>query len=117
MGLIERLSDIEQIVIGAEHGIPVFVRQVAEVKMGMPSGPAPSSKAPKRPGRVVARYGVSTIDDQPSKRRSRPSKPGCPRGSASCPSTTARTIARAVDTLKRALLEETLIVTLAHMSF
>src|SRR5919198_1774554 len=34
LGLIERLSDIEQIVIGAENGIPVFVRQVAAVKIG-----------------------------------------------------------------------------------
>src|SRR5713101_3415118 len=34
LGLIERVSDIEHIVVGAENGIPIFVRQVAEVKIG-----------------------------------------------------------------------------------
>ena len=39
LGLIENISDIEHIVIGAENGVPLFVRQVAEVKSAMPSGP------------------------------------------------------------------------------
>src|SRR5262249_52866526 len=30
LGLIEHLSDIENIAVGAENGIPIFVRQVAE---------------------------------------------------------------------------------------
>jgi len=34
LGLIERLSDIEQVVVGAEHGVPIFVRQVADVRVG-----------------------------------------------------------------------------------
>ena len=34
-------SDIEQVVIGAENGVPIFLRQVAAVKSAMPSGPVP----------------------------------------------------------------------------
>src|SRR4029450_9743747 len=34
LGLIENVHDIEHIVIGAENGVPIFVRQVAEVKIG-----------------------------------------------------------------------------------
>src|SRR5436853_3335586 len=34
LGLITRLSDIEDIVVGAENGIPIFVRQAAAVKIG-----------------------------------------------------------------------------------
>src|SRR5215813_5288569 len=34
LGLIERPGDIEQIVIGADNGVPIYVRQVADVKVG-----------------------------------------------------------------------------------
>src|SRR6266849_5059807 len=34
LGLIKSVEDIERIVIGAENGIPIFVRQVADVKIG-----------------------------------------------------------------------------------
>src|SRR5262245_28799458 len=64
LGLIERLSDIEQIVIGAENGIPVFVRQVAAVHIGDAFRASALVKGTEEAvgGVVVARYGVSTID-------------------------------------------------------
>src|SRR5207247_7083891 len=34
LGLIEGVKDIEQVVVGAEGGVPIFVRQVADVKIG-----------------------------------------------------------------------------------
>src|SRR5437870_9124287 len=34
LGLIESVKDVEQVVVGAEHGVPIFVRQVADVKLG-----------------------------------------------------------------------------------
>ena len=34
LGLVERASDLEQVVIGADNGVPIFVRQVADVKVG-----------------------------------------------------------------------------------
>src|SRR5438094_311415 len=34
LGLIESVQDIEQILVGGEGGVPIFVRQVADVKIG-----------------------------------------------------------------------------------
>src|SRR5213593_3928790 len=34
LGLLERTEDLEQIVIGAENGVPIYVRQVAAVQVG-----------------------------------------------------------------------------------
>jgi len=64
LGLIERLSDIEQIVIGAENGIPIFVCQVAAVQVGdaFRASALVKGTAEAVGGVVVARYGVSTID-------------------------------------------------------
>jgi Cu(I)/Ag(I) efflux system membrane protein CusA/SilA len=64
LGLIENVHDIEQIVIGAENGIPIFVRQVAEVKIGDAFRASALVKGAEEAvgGVVVARYGVSTID-------------------------------------------------------
>src|SRR5437870_13421309 len=64
LGLITRLSDIEDIVVGAENGIPIFVRQVAEVKIGDAFRASALVKGTDEAvgGVVVARYGVSTID-------------------------------------------------------
>ena len=121
LGLIERLSDIEQIVIGAENGIPIFVRQVAEVKVGDAFRASALVKGTEEAvgGVVVARYGVSTIDViNRVKEKITALAAGLPPG-VRIVSFYDRSdlIARAVDTLKHALLEETLIVTLAHMVF
>ena len=121
LGLIERLSDIEQIVIGAENGIPVFVRQVAEVKTGDAFRASALVKGTEEAvgGVVVARYGVSTIDVITRvKAKIAALEAGLPRGVTIVPFyDRSDLIARAVDTLKHALLEETIIVTLAHIVF
>src|SRR5207249_2672549 len=70
-------------------------------------------------GVVVARYGVSTIEviDR-VKAKITALAAGLPRGVTIVPFyDRSDLIARAVHTLKRALLEETLIVTLAHIVF
>src|SRR5262245_15936746 len=121
LGLIERLSDIEQIVIGAENGIPIFVRQVAEVKIGDAFRASALVKGTDEAvgGVVVARYGVSTIDViNRIKEKITALEAGLPPGVRIVPFyDRSDLITRAVDTLKRALLEETLIVTLAHLVF
>ncbi len=50
LGLIERVSDIEQIVIGAENGAPIFLRQVAdgEDRRRLPGGCARRRARKKR---------------------------------------------------------------------
>jgi Cu(I)/Ag(I) efflux system membrane protein CusA/SilA len=121
LGLIERVSDIEQIVIGAENGVPIFVRQVAEVKIGDAFRASALVKGGEETvgGVVVARYGVSTIDViNRIKEKIKAITAGLPPGVTIVPFyDRSDLIARAVDTLKRALLEETLIVTLAHLVF
>ena len=121
LGLIERLSDMEQIVISAENGIPIFVRQVAEIKIGDAFRASALVKGTDEVvgGVVVARYGVSTIDViHRIKEKITAIEAGLPSGVRIVPFyDRSDLIARAVDTLKRALLEETLIVTLAHIVF
>ena len=121
LGLIENVSDIEHIVIGAENGVPIFVRQVAEVKIGDAFRASALVKGTEEAvgGVVVARYGVSTIDviDR-VKAKLQAIAAGLPPGVRVVPFyDRSGLISRAVDTLKHALLEETIIVTLVHIVF
>ncbi len=64
LGLIESAKDLEQVVIGADNGVPIFVRQVADVKVGDAFRTAALVKGDTEAvgGVVVARYGVSTVE-------------------------------------------------------
>jgi Cu(I)/Ag(I) efflux system membrane protein CusA/SilA len=64
LGLIESAKDLEQVVIGGDNGVPIFVRQVADVKIGDAFRTAALVKggAEAVGGVVVARYGVSTVE-------------------------------------------------------
>jgi Cu(I)/Ag(I) efflux system membrane protein CusA/SilA len=121
LGLIERVSDLEQMVIGAENGVPVFLRQVAAVKIGDAFRANALVKGTEESvgGVVVARYGVSTVDviDR-VKAKIRAVQAGLPPGVVIVPFyDRSELIGRAVDTLKRALIEEIVIVTLMHVVF
>src|SRR5262245_31209452 len=121
LGLIERLSDIEHIVVGAENGIPIFVRQVAEVKIGDAFRASALVKGTEEAvgGVVVARYGVSTVDViNRVKEKLQALQAGLPRGVTVVPFyDRSGLIERAVATLKHALIEETTIVTLINIVF
>ena len=121
LGLIERTSDVEQIVIGAENGVPIFLRQVAEVKIGDAFRASALVKGTEEAvgGVVVARYGVSTVDViRRVKAKLKALEAGLPPGVAIVPFyDRSGLIDRAVETLKRALIEEILIVTLIHLVF
>src|ERR671925_638568 len=121
LGLIERVSDIEQIVVGAENGVPIFVRQVAEVKIGDAFRASALVKGTEEAvgGVVVARYGVSTVDViNQVKEKIKALQAGLPPGVTIVPFyDRAGLIERAVDTLKHALIEETMIVTLVNIVF
>src|SRR5919201_51760 len=64
LGLIENTRDLEDVVVGAENGVPIFVRQVATVKIGDAFRAAALVKGHDEAvgGVIVARYGVSTVD-------------------------------------------------------
>src|SRR5881296_3613116 len=121
LGLIESVRDLEQVVVGAEHGVPIFVRQVADVKLGDAFRVAALVKGTQEAvgGVVVARYGVSTVGViERIKEKIRALEPGLPPG-VRIVSFYDRSalIERAVQTLKRALIEETIVVTLVNMLF
>src|SRR5437763_10024145 len=121
LGLIERLSDIEQIVIGAENGIPIFVRQVAAVKIGDAFRASALVKGTEEAvgGVVVARYGVSTVDViKRVKEKIQALQSGLPPGVKIVPFyDRSALIERAVHTLRRALVEETIVVTIVNIIF
>src|SRR5256884_9443323 len=64
LGLIESVRDVEDIVVGAEGGVPIFIKQVAQVKVGDAFRASALIKGTDEAvgGVVVARYGVSTVD-------------------------------------------------------
>lgn len=121
LGLIERPADLEQVVIGAENGVPIYLRQVADVKIGDAFRAAALVKGTNEAvgGVVVARYGVSTVDViERVKEKIRALEPGLPLGVRIVPFyDRSALIQRAVQTLKRALLEEALVVTLVNILF
>ena len=93
VGLIQSIEDVKQIVVGASGGVPIYVEQVADVHLGDAFRVASLVKGTKEAvgGVVVARTGVNTkqvIDAV--KARLAQIQPGCPPGSRSCRSTTAR---------------------------
>ncbi len=121
LGLIERVSDLEQVVIGAENGVPIFVKQVAEVKVGDAFRVSALVKGTEEAvgGVVVARYGVSTVDviDR-VKAKIAALEAGLPPGVKIIPFyDRSALIQRAVGTLKRSLIEEAVVVTLVNAAF
>jgi Cu(I)/Ag(I) efflux system membrane protein CusA/SilA len=121
LGLIESAKDLEQVVIGADNGVPIFVRQVADVKVGDAFRTAALVKGDTEAvgGVVVARYGVSTVEviDR-VKEKIAALQAGLPSGVRIVPFyDRSALIQRAVATLKRSLIEEAIVVTLVNVLF
>jgi copper/silver efflux system protein len=121
LGLIEKLKDIEDIPISAANGTPVYVRNVASVQLGPEFRRGVLDKDGKEAvgGVVVTRYGTNALDViNAVKKQMREIEPGLPRGVKLVPFYDRSVlIYHAVDTLKHALIEEILLVTLAHILF
>jgi Cu(I)/Ag(I) efflux system membrane protein CusA/SilA len=121
LGLIESVADVENIVIGAQNGTPIYVKQVATVKLGeaFRTGALDKNGREAVGGVVIARQGVNTLDViEGVKRRLEELKPGLPEGVSIVPFyDRTQLINRATHTLKKALIEELLLVTLAHIIF
>ena len=121
VGLITSVDDIKKIVIGGSNGVPVYVEQVADVRIGDAFRVASLVKGTREAvgGVVVARTGVNTkavIDAV--KARIAQIEPGLPHGVTIVPFyDRSSLIEAAVDTLRRSLVEEIVLVTLAHVVF
>lgn len=121
VGLIESLQDVEQIVVKAVNGVPVYVQQVATVELGEAFRSASLIKGTREAvgGVIVARAGTNAqqvIDGV--KARLEQIGPGLPDGVTIVPFyDRSGLIDRAIGTLRVALLEEVALVTLAHVIF
>src|SRR4051794_26965940 len=121
VGLIQSVDDVKRIPVGAAGGTPIYVEQVANVRVGSAFRVASLVKGSREAvgGVVVARTGVNTkrvIDAV--KARIAAIQPGLPPDVAIVPFyDRSDLIERTVDTLRHALLEEILLVTLAHVVF
>ena len=121
VGLIESIDDVKRIPVGASGGVPVYLEQIANVHVGDAFRVASLVKGRQEAvgGVVVARTGVNTknvIDAV--KARIAQIQPGLPPGVRIVPFyDRSDLIEQSVDTLRHALVEEILLVTLAHVIF
>ncbi len=121
LGLIGSAQDIENIVIASANGTPVYVRNVATVQIGPEFRRGVLDKNGKDAvgGVVVIRYGANALEViNAIKEKIKALEPGLPRGVAIVPFyDRSSLIQAAVATLRTALLEEILLVTMAHVVF
>ncbi len=121
LGLIETTEDIASIVIATRNGTPVYVKNIATVSLGgaFRQGAIDRNGVETVGGVVVARQGVDTLTViNGVKKRLDELKAGLPAGVRVEPFyDRTELINRATDTLKWALIEEILLVTLAHILF
>ena len=121
VGLVESVDDIAQIVVGASAGVPVYVNQIGDVHVGDAFRVSSLVKGTNEAvgGVIVARTGANAqqvIDGV--KARIEQISPGLPEGVRITPFYDRSTlIGQAVDTLRTTLLEEIVLVTLAHVVF
>jgi copper/silver efflux system protein len=121
LGLIENLEDIRNIVVGEHNGTPVFVKDLGTVKIGDAFRTAALVKNSSEAvgGVIVARTGENTkeVIDR-VKEKIKEIEPGLPPGVHIVPFyDRSQLIEATVDTLRHALLEEIILVTLAHIIF
>jgi len=121
LGLIQSVADIENIAVGAKAGVPIYVRDIAHVGVGNAFRVASLVKGGREAvgGVVVARSGVNPrelIDRVKAKIKDL--ELGLPAGVKIVPFyDRSELIDNSIDTLRHALLEEILLVTLAHVIF
>lgn len=121
IGLIGSMEDVENIMIGSSGGTPIYVKNVAEVKLGNAFRTGALDKNGKEAvgGVVIARYGVNTLEVIDAvKQKIDALQPGLPPGVSVVPFyDRTQLINRATDTLKFTLIEELILVTLTHIIF
>ena len=121
IGLIRGLKDIEDISLGAYNGTPVTVGNVASVQLGPEFRRGVLDKDGKEAvgGVVVIRYGANAREVIAAvKQKIDEIQPGLPAGVHIVPFyDRSILIDHAVDTLRHALIEEIILVTLAHVLF
>jgi Cu(I)/Ag(I) efflux system membrane protein CusA/SilA len=121
VGLVTSEKDLEEVAIAARSGTPLYLRDVARVEIGgdFRRGALDVGGREVVGGIVVMRYGENAYQViKDVKARLASLAPALPAGVTVEPFyDRSSLIARAIDTLKHALVEEILLVTLAHILF
>jgi len=121
IGLVESVADVENIVVGSQNGTPIYVRNLGEVELGNAFRTGALDKNGKESvgGVVIMRYGVSALEAiENVKQKIEEIKPGLPPGVEIVPFyDRTDLINRTADTLKEALIEELILVTLVNLLF
>jgi copper/silver efflux system protein len=121
IGLIGSIADIENIVLTASGGTPVYLRNVATVHLGPDFRRGVLDRDGKEAvgGVIVIRSGENALQVIDAvKRKIEDLEPGLPPGvHIAAFYDRSSLIHHAVDTLRHALIEEILLVTLAHVIF
>lgn len=121
IGLVESVADVENVVVGSSNGTPIYVKNIAEVKLGNAFRTGSLDKNGKEAvgGVVIMRYGVSALEAIDAvKKKIEEIKPGLPEGVSIVPFyDRTQLINRTADTLKYALVEEFILVTLVNLIF
>ena len=121
IGLVRGLSDIGNIAVSAAGGVPVYLSNLGTVQLGSAFRRGALEKDGREAvgGVVTMRYGESAPEIIARvKQKIAEVQRGLPAGVRIVPAyDRSALIARAVGTLKRSLIEETLLVVLAHVLF
>ncbi len=121
IGLVESVADVANIVIGSSNGTPIYVKNVGEIKLGNAFRTGSLDKNGKEAvgGVVIMRYGISALEAIDNiKKKIEEIKPGLPPGVELVPFyDRTDLINRTADTLKWALIEEFVLVTLVNLLF
>jgi len=121
LGLVQSAADLESIPVQARNGTPLYLRDLAAVRIGgdFRRGALDVNGRAVVGGIVVMRYGENAWKViQNVKAKIAAFAPGLPKGVTVEPFyDRSDLIGRAIDTLKHALTEEILLVTLAHILF
>ena len=121
IGLITGIKDIDEIVLSAKGGTPVYLRNVANVQLGPEFRRGVLDKAGREAvgGVVVIRYGTNALAAiNAIKEKIKAIEPGLPKGVKIVPFYDRSTlIYHSIGTLRHALIEEIILVTLAHIVF
>jgi Cu(I)/Ag(I) efflux system membrane protein CusA/SilA len=121
VGLVQSAQDLASVAIGAANGVPIFVSQVATVQIGDAFRVSSLVRGTREAvgGVVVARAGVNTQEVIDAvKARIRQIEPGLPPGVRIVPFyDRSELIQQVIGTLRSALIEEIVLVTLAHIVF
>ncbi len=121
LGLIQSMADLENIVLTERNGTPIYLRQVASVTTGpdFRRGALDKMGVAAVGGVVIIRYGENTQEVIARvKAKIADLQRGLPEGVKIVPFyDRTDLIQRAVNTLKDSLIEEIILVTLAHILF